>query len=205
MNTLKRKPMNFPKFFRRFVIAAVAALLLGSIVTGAVFRAQISEVIAYAQAAETQALLPGSSHRQGGEHQEVDLGDLETLPMTPPSTGAKAVLAGFLLLCLVVFGIYWLTVSAWLYQAAVRTGFHGVLWFLLALAGNLAAVILFLVVRSFLCTRCEGCGRWQRRTHQYCMFCGTAMYDTCPDCKTLCEPDALCCHNCGKRLHSSPV
>lgn len=195
--------MDFPKFFRDFVIAAVIIVLLGGVVTAAAFRTQISEVIAYERTediAEQEGRdTPEAEHDDSRE--EKHHGDFEDLPLTRPSRDAKATLAIFGLVCLAAFGIYWLTVSAWLYQAAENTGFHGFLWFLLALGGNLFAVILYLLVRSFLCEKCSSCGKWQSRKHQYCVFCGMMMYEKCPDCGSTCNRNAWYCTSCGKRLH----
>lgn len=199
--TSKIMNMNFPKFFRNFVVVAVIAALLGGIATAAAFRTQISEIMARERMEDMAEQKGREIHqREDGIFKEHD-DAFENLQLTRPSAGAKATLAIFGLICLAAAGIYWLTVAAWLYQAAENTGFHGFLWFLLALGGNLSAVILYLLVRSFLCEKCESCGRWQSRKHQYCAFCGGLMDEKCPACGSSCNRNARYCSSCGERLH----
>lgn len=159
---------NFPKFFRKMVMITVFAILLSGVATGIAFRTQITEVISYKHSMkiENQKVngfdkkygesVPDQSGEKGTDDQERYRRDFEDLPVTQPTVGAKITLGIFGLICLAAFGIYWLTVSAWLYQAADKIGFHGFLWLLLALIGNLFAVILFVSVRSILCSKCDG-------------------------------------------------
>ncbi|WP_215532897.1 zinc ribbon domain-containing protein [Solibaculum mannosilyticum] len=147
--------------------------------------------------------VPDQSGEKGMDNQERSRRDFEDLPVTQPTAGAKITLGIFGMICLAAFGIYWLTVSAWLYQAADKIGFHGFLWFLLALIGNLFAVILFVLVRSILCSKCDGCGRWQDRKNKYCISCGTAMFDSCPDCEAIYRNGTLYCSNCGRKLYDT--
>lgn len=66
--------------------------------------------------------------------------------------GATALLCGLLALA------FWLLVAAWLYQAAVLSAMSGPLWGVLGLVGNVFAVVLFVIVRSFLRRKCPACG-----------------------------------------------
>lgn len=125
------------------------------------------------------------------------------MALTEPSTGAKVVLGVFGLICFAVFAVYWLAVAAWLYQAAEKAGFHGILWLMLALASNLFAAVLFILLRSFLTSKCGACGTWQDKKRKYCTVCGAAMHRTCPGCGTECKSGDSYCHGCGKKLDSS--
>jgi hypothetical protein len=215
MNKLRNRIMqiHFAKFFRRFIIAAVLAVFVSGIAAGFAFRTQISEVISYVHSVKTekqeydtsgerrQALIADHEAGRSEFNREKHDDRFENIPITEPAAGAKIMLGIFGLLCLAVFGIYWMTVAAWLYQSAVRSGLHGLLWFLLALGGNVFAVILFLLVRSFLCEKCENCGKWQDRKHKFCVSCGAMMFDICPDCETACRSREAYCPGCGRKLH----
>lgn len=209
MNGIGNRVMqtNFSKFFRRFIIAAIVAVLVSGIAAGVALRPQIHEIIAHEQTAVKtdtydtaqqqtfewdDAQTPGDWNEHHAAWKELQLAE--------PTTGAKVAAGLFGVICVVVFAVYWLTIAAWLYQAAVNTGFHGFLWFLLALVGNLLAVILFLLLRSFLRKQCGSCGKWQSRWSDYCSACGARLTQTCPHCGATCTPNARYCHNCGKPL-----
>lgn len=215
MTQLKNKilRMNFAKFFRRFVIAAVLTVLVGGIATGIAFRTQISEAVTYARTVKAEMqkdgmenhewpeTLPGREH--GGDAWEGHIPHFSKDWITKPARGSKIVLAVFGLLCAAVLGVYWLTVAAWLYQSAEKAGLHGLLWFLLALGSNLFAVIFFLLIRSFLREKCAGCGKWQDRKNKFCVSCGAAMLTVCPDCETVCSRQDTYCSGCGRKLQDA--
>lgn len=45
--------------------------------------------------------------------------------------------------CLLIMGIYWLAVAAWLYKKGEEAQMHGLLWLVLGLSGNVFAAVLF--------------------------------------------------------------
>lgn len=217
MDRIRNRVMrtDFPKFFRKFIIVAVLAVIFSGAAAGIAFRAQIAEIVSYEKLTEVQdgrydALDKGSKNPVSGHDMDKERGDwednigrLKTSGITDPTAGAIIALCIFGLICLAASGVYWLTISAWLYQAAVRSGFHGFLWFLAALCGNLIAVILFVSVRSFLCEKCENCGKWQSRKNRYCICCGREMTVVCSYCKNLCAHGDAYCSACGGKLHNA--
>lgn len=215
MTKLKNKilRMNFAKFFRRFVIATLLAVLVGGIATGIAFRTQISEAVTYVRSVKAEGQKDGAEnhewlenlhgHEHGGAAWESHIPHFSRDLLTKPTKGAKIVLGVFGLLCVAAFGIYWLTVAAWLYQSAEKAGLHGLLWFLLALGSNLFAVILFLLIRSFLREKCAGCGKWQNRKNKFCVSCGAAMLTVCPGCETVCKTKDAYCSGCGRKLQDA--
>lgn len=50
--------------------------------------------------------------------------------------------------CLLIMGIYWLAVAAWLYKKGEEAQMHGLLWLVLGLSGNVFAAVLFFIVRA---------------------------------------------------------
>ena len=103
------------------------------------------------------------------------------------------------LLCELLAVTFWLLIAAWLYQAAVLSGMNGLLWALLGLGGNVFAVVMFLLIRSFARKKCSSCGRWQKKG-SFCRACGVKLKKTCPTCGTECEADDVFCASCGSSL-----
>lgn len=113
--------------------------------------------------------------------------------------GVRTALVVIAAIFAVMAAVYWIFVALWLYQAATRAGLGGTLWLLLGLIANLAAVALFLAVRSLLAQRCERCGGWSLRNDDYCRHCGAALSESCPACgKPLASGDHFCAH-CGQQ------
>lgn len=139
--------------------------------------------------------------KEGDGREECDF--LKNVTISPPMVGAVitlgiTVLCGFLSLFL-----FWLLVTAWLYQAAVRSGMNGLFWLAAGIAGNVFGAIVFLLVRSFIRVRCPSCGAFLPVKTQYCSGCGAAMYEKCTVCGEDCAVgDNFCCA-CGKKLHEN--
>lgn len=211
--------ISFPKFWKRFLILALVFVLLGGVSVGVCFRTQISEGIAYVQQVEQEkesAEADGQTaeasaekeekkdfpQKKGREKKELK-SFLKNMPITKPSFGAKLVLCAYAGLCCLLFGVYWLAVAAWLYQAAAKAQMNGFLWLLAGLAANLFAAILFLLVRSVIRKKCPACGQRLPRDAGYCTHCGKALYAKCPECGKACSPEANYCSACGHRLHEA--
>lgn len=116
-----------------------------------------------------------------------------------PSAAALIAAGVTRLACKLLFAAYWLLVAAWLYQAAHRSSMNPLLWTLAGLAGNLIAVVVFLLVRSFTHTQCGNCGTWQQEG-SHCRKCGNPMGQTCPSCNAAIHNGDIFCGNCGKSL-----
>lgn len=137
--------------------------------------------------------------REGRDHEEYDLFDHMTIT---GQTMAALVTAGITgLIGSVLLFLIWLSVAAWLYQAAVQSGMNGLLWLAAGLAGNVFAAVIFLLVRSFIRVRCPSCGSYQQIKTQYCAKCGTALHETCASCGASCDVGDIFCNACGKELH----
>ena len=214
MQKLKSKilQMNFPKFFKGFLIVALVALLLGGVSLGVGFRTQISQVVSYARQAEPEKAQPetdvqehavAEQKKQGEhrDHQEKDF--LENAPITEPSFGAKLTLALFGLLYCLLFAVYWLMAAAWLYQAAVLAHTNGFVWLLAGLIGNVFAGVLFLLFRSITRKKCPACGKWLSSKAKYCVHCGEKLYVKCPACGKECRHEDQFCSACGHRLQET--
>lgn len=73
---------------------------------------------------------------------------------------------------------FWLLIAAWLYQAAVLSKMHRLIWFFLGLCGNLAAVVVFLLLRSLIRKKCDACENYQMMKAQYCVQLTHGIVDT---------------------------
>ncbi len=228
MNKIKSSimKMNFRKFFPRFIIISLVILIIGGAVTGFSLRTQISELIAYERSMDMfedrydddwydddwgmfnqyGQYDQFDQYGQYGHHDEYGARDyLEhnwpyPMPFTEPSTGAKVIAVTFGVVCLLILAVYWLAVTAWLYQAAVLSGMNHVLWPLAGLFCNLLAVAVFLVVRWLIREKCPSCGHWNHRGAQFCESCGADLQEKCPACGKVCPSGSRYCPSCGAKL-----
>lgn len=208
MNKIREKIMqtNFKKALKRLFIIALCVAVLGGGASAFLLRTQIGEVVTYVQQEEKSGneydrqkedVDWHGENRENREWYDKEHTDLENA-ITRPSTAAKAAVGITGMLCFLIGVGFWLLVAAWLYQAAVIAGMHGILWFLLGLGGNVGAAVLFLLVRSLIRKKCEACGSYQSVKAQYCTKCGAALSAKCPQCGEACGKDDRFCHNCGK-------
>lgn len=93
-------------------------------------------------------------------------------------------------------GNRWLLIAAWLYKAAFRAKMHSMIWLLAVLAGNLAAVVVFLVLRNIFRVHCSQCGEWCRKG-RFCTECGSEFSVICPACGAQQPADQKFCGRCG--------
>ena len=217
MNRLQKRinNMNFGKTVKRFVLAALIIVILGGATVGLAYKEQIQEVITYhktytekndnkTREEQGQCFSGNNSNyfeKENGETRGRDIRHMDffdSAQITEPSTGAKIVLGVYGLLCLLIGIFYWFLIAAWLYQSAEKSSMNGLLWAVLALFFNLAAVLAFLLLRSRKAI-CHNCGQRQN-TAEYCRACGAPMQIKCWECGTAVDiRDAYCSH-CGKSL-----
>lgn len=193
---------DFAKMLKRLVIVMVCVTVFGGGISAGLLAPQVREAAADARRWEQDK---ENRYRNGdgdsGEWDNEEYEFFDHMTVTRPSTAALTAagitgLTGSVLLFLI-----WLSVAAWLYQAAVRSGMNGLLWFTAGLAGNVFAAILFLIVRSFIRVKCPSCGGYQPIKIQYCVKCGAALYETCAGCGASCDAKDAFCKACGRELH----
>lgn len=206
MNKMKRRVMqtNFGRTIKRFLILAVCAVVLSGGISAFLLRTQIGEIASYAWQEEVRDEWQEGTLESDGLHgedfwREEERTDLAKV-ITRPSAAAIAAACVTGVILLLAGAVYWLLVAAWLYQAAVLAKMHGMVWFLLGLCGNLAAVAVFLLLRSLIRKKCGECGSYQPVKAAYCAACGAGLTVKCPECGIVCEKDARYCRNCGKSL-----
>lgn len=119
------------------------------------------------------------------------------------SLGARTALLVCGLIVLALAAGYWLLVALWLYQRATQAELGGMFWFLLGLAGNLAAVAAFLAVRSIFRVRCTVCDGWSPKSDDYCHHCGASLVSVCPSCGAALKAGAHFCGHCGQSLEDA--
>lgn len=214
--------INFAKRLKKLIVFMVCVIVLGGGLSAALLAPQIREAAGNAhrweQDKENQHenddrddedkrrdgdKEQGSEERwddgEGHEYDEYDVFDHMTIT---GQTIAALITAGMTgLIGSVLLFLIWLSIAAWLYQAAVQSGMNGLLWLAGGLAGNVFAVILFLIVRGFVRTKCPSCGSYQNIKTQYCTKCGAVLHETCADCGASCVAGDTFCNTCGKRLH----
>lgn len=213
MNKLQSKimDMDFKKMAKRFIVLSLIIVIVGGILTGLMFRTQISEAITYHQTYENSRENwiqkdNEENTRYNGEYREDNRWEhgykkadfFESGQFTVPTVGAQIVLFTYAALCALIGLVYWLLVMAWLYQAAFRASMNRTLWTILGLFFNLAAVIAFLIVRSMQ-TVCPSCGTYQK-AGAFCRACGVPLQIECIECGVLADGKDKYCSNCGKQI-----
>lgn len=200
---------SFGRLLKRWIIAALCVALLSGGVSTVLLAPQIRETISVVQTIHQQKDQcehdnPSGDHdREEGHRNRFEAEDVLRASISRPSTAAVVSMGVTALLCGLLALAFWLLVAAWLYQAAVLSAMGGPLWGVLGLVGNVFAVVLFVIVRSFLRRKCPACGRWQNREAAYCSTCGSTMGRKCPDCGTNCPTDTRFCSACGARLEDA--
>ena len=144
---------DYKKTARFFVIFSLIAFLVGGAVSALSLKTQIGEVISYHQTYENEHEKSETENREeiyaaSKEHDKEHF--LESADITKPSMFAKISIGLFGVICGLIGVTYWILVSAWLYKSAANASMTGILWGLLGLAGNIFAVILFLIAKDIV-------------------------------------------------------
>ncbi|MDD3194164.1 MAG: zinc ribbon domain-containing protein [Oscillospiraceae bacterium] len=195
--------MDFKKTAKPFILLSLVTVLLGGVLTGFMFRTQISEAVTWHQTYETgrdsEDVRYDGEHYYGDREREHEGPDFfESGQFTQPTVVAVATFITYVSLCGLLAFAYWLLIVAWLYQAASKADMNRTLWSILGLFFNLAAVIAFLIARS-LQTVCPSCGAYQK-SGTFCRACGASLQLKCDECGTVVDGKAAYCPHCGKQL-----
>lgn len=197
--------LNFKKLWIRFLVICLCAALVGGGVSALLLRPQIGEAVSVLRLEEEdQEGQAGEDRAPDGKRAEGEKRDafekrLKHLPISEPSRAAKAAVGSTAAAALVLAAAYWLLTAAWVYRLAREADMNGLLWFLLTLAGNLGAAVLFFVLRSFLRCACPVCGAYQRKG-VFCRRCGEPMEQCCPQCGGKTGLHDRFCPTCGNKL-----
>lgn len=193
MSTVHNEIMawNFSHIGKRFLFLAIGIVLVCGAMNVWLFWPQISE---------TMAFLP-QMHGDQLEHAlEMSMAGISGGTISAASLGARTALVVSGLFGVLLGCAYWLLVAAWLYQQAERVEMSGILWFVLALVGNLAAVLAFNIARGVLRVQCGSCGGWTRKGSTYCSRCGCSLSHSCPSCGAALRQEDDFCSRCGEKI-----
>lgn len=221
MHKIQEKIMqtNFAKRLKKLVILLVCVAVLGGGLSAVLLVPQIREAAVSARQWEQDRGSRrekddgDSKHRDDKERQESDSGyrddgehDFLEYMTIAPSTPIALIIAGVTgFLIWVIMLLLWLLIAAWLYQTAVLSDMNGTLWLIAGLLGNVFAVVLFWLVRSFIRVKCPSCGSFQHIEARYCTRCGAALHESCESCGADCASGNKFCRSCGKKLHEKTV
>ena len=189
--------MNFKRTGKNYAIFAVVVTLLCGGLSLYLLWPQLTEV--------SQLLGQGSvGHLDHVDDMlEWSLAGYSGGAISAVSLGARTALLVCGLIVLALAAGYWLLVALWLYQRATQAELGGMFWFLLGLAGNLAAVAAFLAVRSIFRVRCTVCDGWSPKSDDYCHHCGASLVSVCPSCGAALKAGAHFCGHCGQSLEDA--
>ena len=207
MNKIKNFIVNadLAKMLKKLVICGFCVVILGGGLSSILLHTQIGEAVTYIQQEESYDKENDAQNQveeyrgENKKHHEKDRAELENV-ISKPSLAAKIVVGITAVLVCLAAAVYWLLVAAWLYKAALNSKMHALLWSLFALAATIAAVVVFLLVRSFIRKKCDDCGSYQSVKAQYCTDCGALLTSRCSQCGSVGAKDDKFCHNCGKSL-----
>ena len=90
-----------------------------------------------------------------------------------------------------------LLMALWAFRDARRRDFKPALWGILVLLGNVAALVVYLLVRPGG-ARCPACGAGVRRDYVACPMCGRGLHPRCAGCGRAQEDAWVCCPYCGQ-------
>ncbi len=199
----KIETTDFRKLFKELIILALIVVIICGTLTAFLFRTQLAELHALDRMEEQMVLqgesqMPMTEHgdRWYGDQHEIDVFDAGLV--TRPSTGAIITAITSIVLCALCALAYWLLVAAWLYKASAKAGMNRAFWSIFGLAGNVLAVLAFLVVRDSL-IHCQNCGAWQK-SGKFCVSCGAALGSVCPKCGKISKATDKFCPDCGTAL-----
>ena len=211
MNKLKEKVLqaDFAKIGRRFLIAVIVFAVIGGVISGITLKTQIGDMANVYQNRKqilqdeksTKQTVNTKEQKTKDEKDHLDKKEILKTYITPVSTGQKVILAVVGLVGVAFAVIYWLLVAAWLYKEAKRANMQYGIWFLAGLIGNLAAVVIFITVRSCIRVQCFHCKSWQKKT-DYCSECGASMQMICPSCGEKVNREDHFCGACGKKMQN---
>lgn len=196
MTTLHNELMNwdFKRIGKNYALLVVAAVVVAGCLGAFLLWPQLSGAWSYM----TQSGVPLGWRFEGLEEMlEWSLAGYSVGTVGAVSLGTRTLLLVVGLVLLAIAAGYWLLVAGWLYQQAVRSNMNGVLWLLLGLVGNLAAVVLFFLYRHLLFVNCDDCGGWSPKHAGYCRHCGAALGRHCPVCGEAMGRNDHYCSHCG--------
>ncbi|MCI2062977.1 MAG: zinc ribbon domain-containing protein [Eubacteriaceae bacterium] len=99
-----------------------------------------------------------------------------------------------------VFGIiYWVIVLECMIKQTRKDGANTMLFGILTLFFNVAAVIGYFIYRSFM-IRCPSCGKIAKKGSLYCRSCGAALELNCKNCGSRVLVSDKFCGNCGHEM-----
>ena len=212
---------DYRKIAKRFVVIAVLFAVVGGITGALLLRPHISDIMAAeehqqqlseekttGQLAAAEKAKTSYSTQKGDKHtakhemskeKEHDGEDILKAQIRKIPEGKLAAIGVIGVLGMILAAVYWLLIAAWLYKAAVRAKMHSLVWLLAGLAGNLAAVVVFLVLRNIFREHCSQCGSWCRKG-RFCTECGNEFAVTCPACGAQQPADQKYCGRCGAEI-----
>lgn len=101
--------------------------------------------------------------------------------------------------------LWWILLPIWVYRDARKRAFRPAMWGILTLMGNIAAWIVYMLVRPDRkhLSRCPACGAALKPAFAFCPACGQKARGRCPGCLRAVEDDWKICPYCGKALEES--
>ena len=223
---------DFAKSLKKLFILALCVMLLGGGLSAAMLRTQIGDVVSninqWRQLKENRKQnnenenqdyegkeWKGENYDGNRKHnkdyarwneREDRRGEddfFDSMVLTKPTTAAVVTVGITIFFGYLFLFLFWLLIAAWMYQAAMRSGMSGLIWLAAGIIGNVYAAAVFLLVRSFIRTKCPSCGAFIPKKTQYCPKCGVAMNKRCENCGESSKYGNQFCHACGKQLYEN--
>lgn len=197
MGTLQNKimAMNCKKNLRNLLIAAVCFTILSIVLFSVMYAPQIKEM----QNLE-------NTFRSNISFAVYDYG-YDSLPfiyngfqLTEPSSLVKAISAVICISAATISLLIYLNIIFWVFQASAKAKMNTALWVVLAICGNVFAMILFIMIRSMTRRKCPECQSYTRTKNQYCPECGHQFIIKCEKSGAYSEKGDKFCHNCGEEI-----
>ncbi len=212
MTKIKEKILNanFKKIPRCFIVIVFIYLLAGGILGVMAVKTQLSEIISLKEKGavyleenknkdEVYEEYSKKKDKEKHHSQKEEWKNILKTQITPLSFNSKIILVIILGIGHILMLVYWILISAWLYQAADKAKMRKNLWAAVGLIGNILAVILFISVRDYIRIKCSHCDEWQKK-NQFCIKCGSSFNKECPSCHSIVAQSEKYCGFCGTSL-----
>lgn len=102
-------------------------------------------------------------------------------------------------LAFIIFAVYWIGLSLWVYKDANKKRNNASLWGLLVLVTNIAGAIVY-IISNQNAKACKKCGMLQSKENKFCGNCGSKLNETCNRCGHIISKGQSYCTECGEKI-----
>jgi len=184
--------MNFKRKWLIFAVVAIIICVGAALMLYTDFSSRYNTYISSSQTTQNSSTQATAEKDMDGHHKDID-GFFHNTSLTTKDKVMIGTSGGLLLL----LGIcYWLLVLGCMIKQTRKDDANTMLFGLLTLFFNVAAVAAYFIYRGFA-PRCPQCGKIQRHGTLFCNSCGAPVSKKCSSCGTKLKVSDNYCTKCG--------